>query len=83
MAVTKNDVLTAIEQLEADNQNPTNANILAITGGSNATIQKYRAEIMAERQQQAFKSRIVLKDSELSGVTPEFGENSTIRNFVE
>ena len=55
MAVTKNDVLNAIEQLESNDQNPTNANILAITGGSNATIQKYRSEIMQERQQQAFK----------------------------
>ena len=91
MAVTKNDVLTAIEQLEADNQNPTNANILAITGGSNATIQKYRAEIMAERQQQAFKSRIVLKDSELSKLTTTFNDllsnrlgelNSELSNII-
>lgn len=74
MAVTKNDVLTAIEQLEADNQNPTNANILAIVGGSNATVQKYRSEIMSERQQQAFKSRIVLKDSELSKLTNTFND---------
>ena len=74
MAVTKNDVLTAIEQLEADNQNPTNANILAIVGGSNATVQKYRSEIMSERQQQAFKSRIVLKDNELSKLTNTFND---------
>lgn len=72
MAVTKSDILKAIEQLELDNQNPTNANILAITGGSNATIQKYRSEIMQERQQQAFKSRIVLKDNELSKLTNTF-----------
>ena len=72
MAVTKNDVLNAIEQLESNDQNPTNANILAITGGSNATIQKYRSEIMQERQQQAFKSRIVLKDNELSKLTNTF-----------
>ena len=38
MAVTKSDVLRAIEQLEANDQKPTNANILAITGGSNATV---------------------------------------------
>ena len=74
MAVTKSDILKAIEQLELENQNPTNANILALTGGSNATIQKYRAEIMAERQQQAFKSRIVLKDSELSKLTNTFND---------
>ena len=74
MAVTKNDVLDAIEQLESNDQNPTNANILAITGGSNATIQKYRSEIMQERQQQAFKSRIVLKDSELSKLTNTFND---------
>lgn len=74
MAVTKNDVLNAIEQLESNDQNPTNANILAITGGSNATIQKYRSEIMQERQQQAFKSRIVLKDSELSKLTNTFND---------
>lgn len=72
MAVTRNDVLSAIEQLESEGQNPTNANIHAITGGSNGTVQKYRSEIMAERQQQAFKSRIVLKDSELSKLTDTF-----------
>ena len=74
MAVTKNDVLTAIEQIESRGDNPTNANILAIVGGSNATVQKYRSEIMNERQQQAFKSRIVLKDSELSKLTNTFND---------
>ena len=74
MAITKNDVLTAIEQIESRGDNPTNANILAIVGGSNATVQKYRSEIMAERQQQAFKSRIVLKDSELSKLTNTFND---------
>ena len=74
MAVTKNDVLTAIEQIESRGDNPTNANILAIVGGSNATVQKYRSEIMAERQQQAFKSRIVLKDSELAKLTNTFND---------
>ena len=91
MAVTKNDVLNAIEQLESNDQNPTNANILAITGGSNATIQKYRSEIMQERQQQAFKSRIVLKDSELSKLTTTFNDllanrlgdlNSELSNII-
>lgn len=74
MAVTKNDVLTAIEQIESRGDNPTNANILAIVGGSNATVQKYRSEIMSERQQQAFKSRIVLKDSELLKLTNTFND---------
>lgn len=74
MAVTKNDVLTAIEQIESRGDNPTNANILAIVGGSNATVQKYRSEIMSERQQQAFKSRIILKDSELSKLTNTFND---------
>jgi chromosome segregation ATPase len=74
MAITKNDVLTAIEQIESRGDNPTNANILAIVGGSNATVQKYRSEIMSERQQQAFKSRIVLKDSELSKLTNTFND---------
>lgn len=74
MAITKNDVLTAIEQIESKGDNPTNANILAIVGGSNATVQKYRSEIMNERQQQAFKSRIVLKDSELSKLTNTFND---------
>ena len=74
MAITKNDVLTAIEQIESRGDNPTNANILAIVGGSNATVQKYRSEIMNERQQQAFKSRIVLKDSELSKLTNTFND---------
>ena len=74
MAITKNDVLTAIEQIESRGDNPTNANILAIVGGSNATVQKYRSEIMNERQQQAFKSRIVLKDNELSKLTNTFND---------
>ena len=74
MAVTKNDVLTAIEKIESRGDNPTNANILAIVGGSNATVQKYRSEIMNERQQQAFKSRIVLKDNELSKLTNTFND---------
>ena len=74
MAITKNDVLTAIEQIESRGDNPTHANILAIVGGSNATVQKYRSEIMSERQQQAFKSRIVLKDSELSKLTNTFND---------
>lgn len=74
MAITKNDVLTAIEQIESRGDNPTNANILAIVGGSNATVQKYRSEIMSERQQQVFKSRIVLKDSELSKLTNTFND---------
>jgi chromosome segregation ATPase len=74
MAITKNDVLTAIEQIESRGDNPTNASILAIVGGSNATVQKYRSEIMSERQQQAFKSRIVLKDSELSKLTNTFND---------
>ena len=74
MAVTKNDVLTAIEQIESRGDNPTNANILAIVGGSNATVQKYRSEIMNERHQQAFKSRIVLKDNELSKLTNTFND---------
>ena len=74
MAITKNDVLTAIEKIESRGDNPTNANILAIVGGSNATVQKYRSEIMSERQQQAFKSRIVLKDSELSKLTNTFND---------
>ena len=74
MAITKNDVLTAIEKIESRGDNPTNANILALVGGSNATVQKYRSEIMSERQQQAFKSRIVLKDSELSKLTNTFND---------
>ena len=91
MAVTKNDVLTAIEQIESRGDNPTNANILAIVGGSNATVQKYRSEIMSERQQQAFKSRIVLKDSELSKLTTTFNDllanrlgelNSELSNII-
>ena len=91
MAITKNDVLTAIEQIESRGDNPTNANILAIVGGSNATVQKYRSEIMSERQQQAFKSRIVLKDSELSKLTTTFNDllsnrlgelNSELSNII-
>ncbi len=74
MAITKNDVLTAIEKIESRGDNPTNANILALVGGSNATVQKYRSEIMSERQQQAFKSRIVLKDTELSKLTNTFND---------
>lgn len=72
MAVTKSDVLRAIEQLEANDQKPTNANILAITGGSNATVNKYRSEILNERLEQSFENKIRLNENELMAVSTVF-----------
>lgn len=79
MAITKSDVLTAIEKLEQQGDTPTNANILAITGGSNATVQKYRSEIMAERQYQAVQSRIVLNDNDIKKLTATFNDLLAVR----
>ena len=72
MAVTKSDVLRAIEQLEANDQKPTNANILAITGGSNATVNKYRSEILNERLEQSFENKIRLNENELISLSTVF-----------
>lgn len=72
MAVTKSDVLRAIEQLEANDQKPTNANILAIVGGSNATVNKYRSEILNERLEQSFENKIRLNENELMAVSTVF-----------
>lgn len=72
MAVTKSDVLNAIEQLEANDQKPTNANILAIVGGSNATVNKYRSEILNERLEQSFENKIRLNENELMSVSTVF-----------
>ena len=72
MAVTKKDEFTAIESLEKQGISPTNAAILEITGGSNATVQKYRKEYFDGRQAQAVKDAIVLKDSEISLLTDAF-----------
>ena len=72
MAVTKSDVLRAIEQLEANDQKPTNANILEITGGSNATVNKYRSEILNERLEQSFENKIRLNENELMAVSTVF-----------
>lgn len=55
MAVTKKDVFTAIESLEQQGITATNAAILEITGGSNATVQKYRKEYYDSRQANAEK----------------------------
>lgn len=38
MAVTKHDILKAIEQIERQGETPTNASILSLVGGSNATV---------------------------------------------
>lgn len=79
MAVTKSDVLNAIEQLEANDQKPTNANILAITGGSNATVNKYRSEILNERIEQSFENKIRLNENELMSVSTVFDRILSIR----
>lgn len=79
MAVTKSDVLNAIEQLEANDQKPTNANILAITGGSNATVNKYRSEILNERLEQSFENKIRLNENELMSVSTVFDRILSIR----
>ena len=72
MAVTKKDVFTAIESLEQQGITATNAAILDITGGSNATVQKYRKEYYDSRQAQAVKDAIVLKDTEITALTDAF-----------
>eukprot|EP01086_Lenisia_limosa_P003855 TRINITY_DN185_c0_g1_i4.p1 TRINITY_DN185_c0_g1~~TRINITY_DN185_c0_g1_i4.p1 ORF type:complete len:195 (-),score=30.12 TRINITY_DN185_c0_g1_i4:1382-1966(-) len=72
MAVTKKDVFTAIESLEQQGITATNATILEITGGSNATVQKYRKEYYDSRQAQAVKDAIVLKDTEITALTDAF-----------
>lgn len=72
MAVTKKDVFTAIESLEQQGITATNAAILEITGGSNATVQKYRKEYYDSRQAQAVKDAIVLKDTEITALTDDF-----------
>ena len=79
MAVTKSDVLRAIEQLEANDQKPTNANILAIVGGSNATVNKYRSEILNERLEQSFENKIRLNENELMSVSTVFDRILSIR----
>ena len=79
MAVTKSDVLKAIEQLEANDQKPTNANILEITGGSNATVNKYRSEILNERLEQSFENKIRLNENELMSVSTVFDRILSIR----
>ena len=72
MAVTKHTVIDAIEQLEAQGASVTNANILEITGGSNATVQKYRREYYNGRQAQIAKASIVLQDNETKLLTDAF-----------
>ena len=72
MAVTKKDVFTAIESLEQQGITATNAALLEITGGSNATVQKYRKEYYDSRQAQAVKDAIVLKDTEITALTDAF-----------
>lgn len=72
MAVTKQNVFDAIEQLEAQGESATNANILEITGGSNATVQKYRREYYNGRQAQIAKASIVLQDNETKLLTDAF-----------
>lgn len=72
MAVTKKDVFEAIESLEQQGVAATNSAILLITGGSNATVQKYRKEYYDNRQAQAIKDAIVLKDSEVTTLTDAF-----------
>ena len=79
MAVTKSDVLRAIEQLDANDQKPTNANILAIVGGSNATVNKYRSEILNERLEQSFENKIRLNENELMAVSTVFDRILSIR----
>lgn len=72
MAITKKTVFDAIESLEAQGIIATNAAILEITGGSNATVQKYRKEYYEQRQAQAVREAIILKDSEVHALTEAF-----------
>lgn len=72
MAITKKMVFDAIESLEARGIPATNAAILEITGGSNATVQKYRREYYEQRQAQAVREAIILKDSEVTALSEAF-----------
>jgi hypothetical protein len=74
MAVTKKDVFDAINQLHDQSLIATNQAILEITGGSNATIQKYRKEFFDAKTAHAVKESIVLKDAEVSVLTQAFSE---------
>lgn len=72
MAITKKIVFDAIESLEAKGITATNGAILEITGGSNATVQKYRKEFYEQRQAQAVREAIILKDSEVQALSEAF-----------
>lgn len=72
MTATKKTIFDAIESIEAQGRTATNAAILEITGGSNATVQKYRKEYYEQRQAQAVREAIILKDSEVHALTEAF-----------
>lgn len=72
MAITKKMVFDAIESLEAQGIPATNAAIREMIGGSNATIQKYRKEYYEQRQAQAVREAIILKESEVTVLTEAF-----------
>ena len=71
-SITKNQVFSAIENLEQQGKTATNTAILAITGGSNATVQKYRKEFYEQRQAQIVKESVILKDTEITVLTDAF-----------
>lgn len=71
-SITKQDVINAIQQLQDQGVTATNQAILEITGGSNATVQKYRKEYFDSITAQAVKESIVLKESEASTLTAAF-----------
>lgn len=70
--VTQQDVLTAIEQLEAEGKSATNDAIRNITGGSNATVQKHRKAIFDQRAAQVAREAIILKETEVRVLTDAF-----------
>ena len=71
-SITKQDVINAIQQLQDQGVTATNQAILEITGGSNATVQKYRKEYFDSITAQVVKESVVLKDSEASTLTAAF-----------
>ncbi len=73
--ITKSDVQKAIDGLRADNKNPTNKAIREFIGnGSNATINKYRKEILDGETTEVVKAVNTLSDEELQALSSVFSQ---------
>ncbi len=73
--VTKTDVQTAIDSLRTDGVNPTNKAIREFIGsGSNATINKYRKEIIDGEVSSEVKANNTLSDDEIRKLGDTFSQ---------